>query len=77
MLSVGSLVPHEQKLFSCLNTDSNCFGEFHTLYNPSINRILSAKKTVVTRLNGHGPLCPMDLFQSYYNNILNQKNLSV
>ena len=26
--------PQKQKLFSCLNTDSSCFGELSTSYNP-------------------------------------------
>ena len=38
---LGDEVPQKQKLFSCLNTDSSCFGESNTSYNPSISDTIS------------------------------------
>ena len=38
---VGDEVPQKQKLFSCLNTDSSCFGEFQTSYTTCIIGILT------------------------------------
>ena len=30
VVGLGDDVPQKQKLFSCLNTDLSCFGEFNT-----------------------------------------------